>query len=53
MAAQLLSLKESTIDELVTRYDVVNGPRECTYQMLQKWAGSCLTPSDMSYTRLH
>ena len=53
MAARLLGLKDSTIDELVTRYDVVDGPCECAYQMLHMWAGSCPTPSDVSYTRLH
>ena len=53
MAARLLGLKDSTIDELATRYDVVHDPCECAYQMLQKWAGSCPTPSDVSYTRLH
>jgi len=53
MAARLLGLKDSSIDELVTRYDVVDGPCECAYQMLQKWAGSCPTPFDVSYTRLH
>ena len=53
MAARLLGLKDSTIDELVTRYDVVYGPCECAYQMLHKWAGSCPTPFDVSYTRLH
>ena len=49
MAARLLGLKDSSIAELVTRYDVVDGPCECAYQMLQKWAGSCPTPSDVSY----
>ena len=53
MAARLLGLKDSTIDELTTRYEVVDGPCECAYQMLHKWAGSCPTPSDVSYTWLH
>ena len=52
MAARLLGLKDSDIDELGTKY-LIDGPCECAYQMLHKWAGSCPTPSDVSYTRLH
>ena len=52
MAARLLGLKDSDIDELVTKH-LVDGPCECSYQMLHKWAGSCPNPSDVSYTQLH
>ena len=53
MAARLLGLKDSVIDQLVASYDVVDGPCECAYQMLCKWARSCPNPSDVSYTQLH
>ena len=53
MAARLLGLEDSTIDELVAQYYVQYGPCECIYQMLHKWAGSCSTPSDVSYVQLH
>ena len=53
MAARLLGLEDSTIDELVAEYYVRFGPCECIYQMLCKWAGSCPTPSDVSYVQLH
>ena len=52
MVARLLGLKDSDIDELVTKH-LVDGPCECSYQMLHKWAGSCPNPSDVSYTQLH
>ena len=53
MAARFLGLEDSTIDELVAQYYVQFGPCECIYQMLHKWAGSCPTPSDVSYAQLH
>ena len=52
MAARLLGLTDSTIDQLVKKY-VLGGPCECAYQMLHQWARSCPTPSDVSYTQLH
>ena len=52
MAARLLGLKDSDIDELVTKH-LVDGPCECSYQMLHKWARSCPNSSDVSYTQLH
>ena len=53
MVARLLGLADPTVDHLVARYDVLDGPCECAYQMLHQWARSCPTPSDVSYTQLH
>ena len=53
MVARLLGLEDSTIDELVAEHFVRFGPSMCIYEMLRKWAGSCPTPSAVSYVQLH